>query len=154
MNVVPRDGGNLFSGMFIAEGTNNDFQTKDNISDGLRARGLTTGAPIQKIYDLGGGIGGPLRKDKVWFYGGYRNWGAVQNIAGVFFNKPENQASLTPSVIAAGGFLPFSADTTRPAFYDRNQWDGALRRGPAAHVAGGPEEQDRRLRQRAEVLLV
>ena len=127
MNVVPKDGGNLFSATFTAEGTNNHFQTKDNISDHLRARGLTTGAPIQKIYDLGGGLGGPLMKDKVWFYGGYRNWGSIQNIAGIFFNKPANQASLTPSVIAKGGFLPYAADTTRPAFYDRHQWDSALR---------------------------
>src|SRR5205823_11148944 len=40
---------------------------------------------------------------------------------------PANQAALSPNVIAAGGFLPFSADTTRPAFYDRSTRDGALR---------------------------
>ena len=37
MNVVPKDGGNLFSATFTAEGTNNKFQTKDNISDELRS---------------------------------------------------------------------------------------------------------------------
>ena len=64
------------------------------------ARGLTVGSPIQKIWDVGGGAGGPIMKDKVWYYAGVREWGSIQNIAGVFFNKPENQAGLTPSVIA------------------------------------------------------
>lgn len=127
MNVVPKDGGNRFSATFTAEGTNDSFQASSNINDDLRARGLTVGSPIQKIWDLGGGSGGPIVKDKVWYYAGVRAWGSIQNIAGVFFNKPENQAALNPSVIAKGGFKTFSADTTRPAFYDRYTRDAAVR---------------------------
>jgi len=127
MNVIPKDGGNRFTGTFTGEGSKTSLQSSSNISDELKARGLTVGSPIQKIWDVGGGVGGPLRKDKVWFYGGGREWGSIQNIAGVFFNKPENQAALTPASIAAGGFKPFSADTTRPAFYDRYTRDAALR---------------------------
>jgi hypothetical protein len=41
MNVVPKDGGNRFSGTFTAEGTNSSFQSGNNISDDLTARGLT-----------------------------------------------------------------------------------------------------------------
>jgi hypothetical protein len=127
MNVVPKDGGNRFTGTFTGEGSKTSFQASNNINDRLRARGLTNGSPIQKIWDVGGGGGGPLRKDKVWFYAGGRQWGSIQNIAGVFFNKPANQAALSPSVIARGGFLPYSADATRPAFYDRYTRDAALR---------------------------
>lgn len=127
MNVVPKDGGNRFSTTFTGEGSKTSLQSSDNISDDLRARGLTTGSPIRKIWDVGGGGGGPIVKDKVWFYAGVRAWGSIQNIAGVFFNKPGNQAALTPSAIAAGGFKTFSADSTRPAFYDRYTRDAALR---------------------------
>jgi hypothetical protein len=127
MNVVPKDGGNRFTATFTGEGTNSSLQASNNISSDLAARGLTTTSQIQKIWDVGGGAGGPIVKDKLWFYTGVREWGSIQNIAGVFFNKPANQASLTPSNIAAGKFLPFSADTTRPAFYDRYTRDGALR---------------------------
>jgi hypothetical protein len=127
LNVVPKDGGNRFSATFMADGSKTSWQDSNNISDDLRNRGLTVGSPIQKIWDVGGGVGGPIAKDKLWFYAGARSWGSIQNIAGVFFNKPANQASLTPSVIAAGGFLPYSQDTTRPAFYDRYTRDAALR---------------------------
>src|SRR5205823_6358951 len=123
----PKDGGNRFSGTFMADGSKTSWQAGDNISDDLRARGLTVGSPIQKIWDVGGGFGGPIATDKLWFYTGARDWGSIQNIAGVFFNKPANQASLTPSVIATGGFLPYAQDTTRPAFYDRYTRDVALR---------------------------
>ena len=127
MNVVPKDGGNRFTGTFTSEYSNTSLQSSNNISDELRGRGLTVGSPIQKIYDFGGGGGGPIAKDKLWFYAGARSWGSVQNIAGVFFNMPANQASLTPSAIAAGKFLPYAPDTSRPAFYDRYTRDGALR---------------------------
>ena len=126
MNVVPKDGGNRFSTTATVEGTNDKFQGS-NLTESLKARYLTQIGKIQKIWDLGIGVGGPIAKDKVWFYGGARAWGAIENIAGVYFNKPANQAALSPASIAAGGFKPYEADLTRPAFYDRYTRDGALR---------------------------
>ncbi|HEY6507854.1 MAG TPA: carboxypeptidase-like regulatory domain-containing protein, partial [Vicinamibacterales bacterium] len=57
-NMVPKDGGNQFHWSFNVEGTNNSLQS-DNLNDDLRARGLTSSSQVQKIYDLGFGIGGP-----------------------------------------------------------------------------------------------
>ena len=127
MNVVPKDGGNRFTYTATAEGTNGDKLQGENLTDGLKQRGLTAIGKIQKIWDLGFGIGGPIIKDKLWFYGGARAWGSIEDIAGVYFNQPANQAALAPSVIAAGGFKTYAADLTRPAFYDRYTRDGALR---------------------------
>ena len=126
MNVVPKSGGNRFSFTATAEGSNDKFQA-DNLNDEEKARYLTAIGKIQKIWDLGVGLGGPIQKDKLWFYGGGREWGSIEDIAGVYFNKPANQAALSPASIAAGGFKVYDADLTRPAFYDRYTRDVALR---------------------------
>ncbi|MEO8137762.1 MAG: carboxypeptidase-like regulatory domain-containing protein, partial [Betaproteobacteria bacterium] len=86
VNVIPRDGGNTFSGTFFANGTG-EWQSS-NFSDDLRARGLTTPNAIQKIYDVNGGAGGPLLLNRVWFYSAARR--QVQNsYAGGFANRNE-----------------------------------------------------------------
>ena len=127
LNVVPKDGGNTFTATFTGEGSKTSLQASSNIDDDLKARGLLNGSPIRKIWDVGAGFGGPIQKDRIWFYTGGREWGAIQNIAGIYFNQPANQAALTPSVIAAGGFKTYAADLSRPAFYDRYTRDVALR---------------------------
>jgi hypothetical protein len=126
MNVVPKDGGNRFTVTATVEGTNDKFQGS-NLTDALKARFLTQIGKIQKIWDVGYGVGGPIAQDKVWFYTGGRKWGSIENIAGVYFNKAENQKALSPASIAAGGFKPYEADLTKPAFYDRYTRDIALR---------------------------
>jgi hypothetical protein len=126
LNMVPKDGGNAFHATGVVEYTNDGLQS-NNLNDTLRARGLTRANNIQKIYDYGFGVGGPIKQDKVWFYGAARDWGSIENLAGVYFNKPENQKSLSPANIINGGFKPFESDLNNPAFYDRYTTDGALR---------------------------
>ena len=86
INTVSRSGGNIFSGTF-----NGDFATEgmrsDNLSDALRARGATTPAAIRQRYDVGGGFGGPIVRDKLWFFSGARYWTTASNTSGNFFNK-------------------------------------------------------------------
>src|SRR5262245_10288007 len=113
VNMVPKDGGNLFAGSFLAEGTNSNLQSS-NLTDNLRGRGLTAAAKVRKIYDTGVGLGGPIREDKLWFYGAVRTWGSVEQLAGVYFNKIQNT-------------LFYEADLDRPAVYDRYTRDATLR---------------------------
>lgn len=113
VNMVPKDGGNVFRGSFLAEGTNNNFQGS-NLTDNLRARGLTAAAETKKIYDVGVGFGGPIRQNKLWYYGAVRGWGSVEQLAGVYFNKVQNT-------------LFYEPDLTRPAIYDRYTKDVSLR---------------------------
>ena len=126
LNMVPKDGGNRFTGTGLLEGTNDNFQSS-NLTDKLKGRGLTRANSIQKIYDYGFGLGGPIVQDKVWFYGAARYWGSIENLAGVYFNKAANQKALSPASIRAGGFKVFEADLDKPAFYDRYTKDAALR---------------------------
>ncbi len=123
-NMVPKDGGNEFHGTFNVEGSNDSFQSS-NLTDPLRARGLTRASSIQKIYDVGFGMGGPVVQNKLWFYGAVRSWGAVEELAGVFFNA--NHAVLSPGKFSANNPPVYVADLNRPAIYDRYTKDAALR---------------------------
>ncbi|MDH5384051.1 MAG: TonB-dependent receptor [Candidatus Aminicenantes bacterium] len=68
INAVTRSGGNDFSGLFQVIYDNEDFSTVVVPEDQLTSMGL--GKPNVNIfnYDLSGGFGGPIIKDKLWFY--------------------------------------------------------------------------------------
>ena len=91
INYVPRDGGNTFKGLFFFSGATNAMQAT-NYSTGTRdasgnctpveslfCRGLVTqpGA-LKNVYDVNPGFGGPIVKDKLWFFGTAR-WTAAEN---------------------------------------------------------------------------
>jgi hypothetical protein len=84
MNIVPRDGGNQFSGSFFAGWTDGSWQSK-NFSDDLRARGLRAADKIDRIYDFNVGLGGPLVRNKLWFFGSARAWSVNAPIADTFY---------------------------------------------------------------------
>ena len=43
----------------------------DNVTDEIRAQGGGSGAPIQNINDFGFEVGGPIKRDKLWYWGSY-----------------------------------------------------------------------------------
>ena len=86
INYIPKDGGNNFNITGRATFANESFQA-DNVTDGLRARGVTTPPTIKQIWDYGGAIGGPIKQDKLWFFTAHRWWGAQNYQPGAFFNK-------------------------------------------------------------------
>ena len=68
MNAIPKAGGNRFSGSALVNGSGPGLQG-DNITDDLRARGVTGAASkLKTLYDINGAVGGPIKRDKVWFY--------------------------------------------------------------------------------------
>ena len=83
VNIIAKDGGNRFSGSFFGAWTDGKWQS-DNFSDDLRNRGLRSVDKIEKIWDFNLGIGGPIKRDKLWFYGSARHWGVYAPIAGTF----------------------------------------------------------------------
>ena len=73
LNMVPRDGGNSFKGSLFLGYQNESFQS-DNLTDDLIARGLKSTDGIGKLFNAEGSLGGPLMKDKLWFFGSARNF--------------------------------------------------------------------------------
>jgi hypothetical protein len=67
MNAIPRAGGNRFSGSALVNGSAPSLQGS-NLTDDLKARGATTSTTLKTLYDINGAVGGPIKRDKVWFY--------------------------------------------------------------------------------------
>ena len=112
-NIIPKDGGNLFTGYFFGAFTNHDLQS-NNLTSDLTARGLTSVDRVNYIYDIDPAAGGPIAKDRLWFYGSYRNWKTNQFAAGLYYN-----ASTVPQA-----YVP---DLTNPAYEGDRDQNASLR---------------------------
>jgi hypothetical protein len=74
LNLVSKRGGNAYSGTFYMDVEDKAWQA-DNVSQALKDIGYTA-AGIERVYLYGANFGGPIVKDKAWFYG---SWG-IQDI--------------------------------------------------------------------------
>jgi hypothetical protein len=86
MNIVPRAGGNRFAGSAFIN-TAGEWSKGDNLDDELRAVGITETPGIIKAYDGSVALGGPILRDRIWFYGSYRKLNTITQIEGVRWNK-------------------------------------------------------------------
>ena len=77
LNMIPREGGNRFSGDFKAVNRPGAWQSS-NLTDRHKARGLTSGNAIDRIVDYSLAGGGPIKKDKLWFFAATR-YNSVNN---------------------------------------------------------------------------
>ncbi len=84
INLIPKEGGNKFSGSSFIGYTDHSFQG-DNLTPELQAKGLTTGDGVEYIYDVNASLGGPIARDKLWFFGSYRNVGNANIVANSFY---------------------------------------------------------------------
>jgi hypothetical protein len=87
VNIIPRDGGNRFSGAFFGAWSDGRWQS-DNLTPALIARGLRAADRIEHIYDFNASEGGPIRRDKLWFFGSARAWSVNAPIADTFYVPP------------------------------------------------------------------
>ena len=71
INMIPAEGGNQFSGQFFGGGTPASFHSK-NENDTASDMGVTQVPHVERIYDFNAAVGGPIFRDKLWFYGSAR----------------------------------------------------------------------------------
>jgi hypothetical protein len=70
LNFITRSGGNAMRGSGRYFVSDNNYQSA-NITDELRAQGAGSGNPLKNIQDYGAEFGGPLLRNKAWFWGAY-----------------------------------------------------------------------------------
>jgi hypothetical protein len=71
MNLIPRDGGNTFRGTFFGAWANSKFEG-NNYTQELKDRKLPAINTLVNTYDLNPGFGGPIVKDRLWFFSAAR----------------------------------------------------------------------------------
>jgi hypothetical protein len=118
INVVPKTGGNNFKGSaygaYVGSG-----MVSSNYTDALKAAGLASPLSILKLWDADAGLGGPIKKDRVWFFINYRDEGSWQTIPGIFANAPWEPITTPISNATAPWNVAF--DTNTPA-RNANSW--------------------------------
>jgi hypothetical protein len=115
INFVPKDGGNRFSNSTFLTFSNESLQG-DNFSDELRVAGLSTPNRIVKAFDINESIGGPFKRDKVWFWFSAR-YNTTENEVSVFQNK---------NAFNPAAWL-YEPDTSKPGVNKGTQLNSSLR---------------------------
>ena len=90
INFVTRSGTNRFKGSGRLLNTNEKFQA-DNVTDEIRAANAGSGAPIQNINDMGFELGGPIMRDKLWFWGSYGKQDIKVGVLNFYKKEPQCQ---------------------------------------------------------------
>ena len=85
VNFIPKTGGNNFSGQGFFS-TAGEWSQGNNIDDELRAKGFNQTAALYKNWDVQASLGGPIFRDKLWFFGNYRDFGSHDDILGMSGN--------------------------------------------------------------------
>ena len=91
MNIVPRSGGNTVKGQIYLSGVPQRL-VGSNYTHDLKDAGLSTPGKLIKQWDETFGVGGPIKKDRLWYYGTYRDEGQHRSIPG-HLPEPERRRS-------------------------------------------------------------
>lgn len=85
INMIPKDGGNRYSGSLFFGGSGESWQG-DNVTADLRQRGLAAGNRVALIQDFNVGLGGPVKKDRLWFFATWRRIATNEFIPNTVFD--------------------------------------------------------------------
>lgn len=97
VNSIPKSGSNVFSGSLFLAGTSSGLQS-NNLDDDLRSQGLTSVNSVLKVYDVNGAFGGPLVRDRLWFFASGRRWGNKTHVANLYADADTTDFFYTPDL--------------------------------------------------------
>jgi len=107
INSTPKDGGNTFSGTLFAYGAGSGLQA-DNRSDAMKSGPAAIPKPgIAYTWQVNPSFGGPIKRDKLWFY---------------FTYKYEDDKTYVPSSQFADGSRAFRAGQGNYSAVTRLTW--------------------------------
>ena len=86
VNIIPKTGGNVFTGTAFTS-LAGAWSQSNNIDDRLRRLRPADPPELVKNWDSSISVGGPIHKDRAWFYGTFRTFGQHDTIAGMYANK-------------------------------------------------------------------
>src|SRR5688572_24395091 len=84
-NMIPRTGGNNFSGTYFLSYAG-EWAQSSNLDDELRSYGITEVPGLIKNYDTNFALGGPIVRDKLWFFANARTFGTASQVPGLYGN--------------------------------------------------------------------
>ena len=137
MNMITKDGGNQFHGRVFMNGASQGMQSNNispalgtallnNLSAAIKAKvnlaNVIPGTPITETYDYNGQVGGPIIKDKLWFFTSWRLW-ATNNLVAGGFNLNGSQALNDNQIADEMGKFSYQANQKNrfSLMYFRNQ---------------------------------
>jgi len=100
MNAIPKEGGNSFRGGIYGTYSNGALQST-NVNADLRSRGITQGFETTLMYHFDATVGGPVARDRLWFFTAHR-WTGNRNKSDVFWNATQGTPFYTPDLSRPG----------------------------------------------------
>jgi carboxypeptidase family protein len=95
LNMIPKEGGNVYKGT-VYFGLEPGQWVGDNSTPELITRGLVSPGAMKINRDFSVGLGGPVMKDKLWFFFSARRWGVDQYINNSFYNADPTHRTWQP----------------------------------------------------------
>jgi hypothetical protein len=84
VNLVPKTGGNTFKGTGFYSGAGT-WSTGNNLNGG-NCPTCTTPAGVISSWDVSGSGGGPIKRDRLWFFANVRKYQTINPVPGAFAN--------------------------------------------------------------------
>jgi hypothetical protein len=94
LNAVIKAGGNQLRGTLYTDYQNENLQGA-NIDDRLAALGIGEGTRTLSYFDVNGDVGGPLKRDKLWYYMSVRRQDSTVTVSGFPVENPGDFGQLT-----------------------------------------------------------
>ncbi len=91
-NIIPKTGGNTFSGFYFGSFAGQWGQSS-NIDDRLRGLGFSDSPALRKNWDNNFSLGGPIWKDRIWFYTNSRTVGTHIDTQNQYANRNAGNAN-------------------------------------------------------------
>jgi hypothetical protein len=116
MSIVSKTGGNRTQGSIYATGGGAALQA-DNLTQALKDQGVPAATPARDVYDLWGTLGGPVARDRVWYFVTAHTGGSRKDSPNVYYNLNAGNES---------AWL-YAPDASRREYSDRTFENGSAR---------------------------